>query len=260
MTISTVLTPRKLLAGTILFQTSDIRKTTEKYFSGYNAMTKSPYGGCGPFWFPNPTDLSKWIFAVNFAWSSPDIDTGRLYVEQVAALGDAADTSLIREMTPVELINLIVDQHQMRTYGCNADNAVTFSSITERPTRVIGDFLSRPAIDSANVLLVHEMRGSSAEPQPDSCFPARLPHGVVELIGISRDPQNVEASTQRYRELYESFKATGDTLDVTYPSLTQTRDTDVREVFGEEYQFVMDLKNKYDPHGLFDNTVPRLRP
>ncbi|ETI19496.1 hypothetical protein G647_09330 [Cladophialophora carrionii CBS 160.54] len=250
----------KLLAGTILFLTSDSKASVQKYFAGYNAMTKSPYGGCGPFWFPKQDDLSQWMFGVNFLWSSNDMDAGRQYLQQVAALGDGADTSLVRETTPVELIDLISAWSPPRSYGRNAGNAVSFQSITARPAKVIGDFLSKAPVDTANVLLIHEMRGQSAEPHPDSCFGARLPHGVIELIGVVINPANIEASTQRYRELYEGLKGTGDALDVTYASLTQTRDTQISKLFGSEYQFVIDLKNKYDPEGLFDNTEPRLRP
>ncbi|EXJ54042.1 hypothetical protein A1O7_09379 [Cladophialophora yegresii CBS 114405] len=250
----------KLLAGTILFQTSDIKVCVQKYFAGYNAMKKSPYGGCGPFWFPKQDDLSRWLFGVNFVWSSNDMDAGRQYLQQVAALGDGADTSLVRETTPTELIDLISALSPPRSYGLNAGNAVSFQSITERPAKVIGDFLSKGPVDTANLLLIHEMRGQSAEPHPDSCFGARLPHGVIELIGIVINPANIEASTQRYRELYEALRGTGDALEVTYASLTQTRDTQISKLFGSEYQFVMDLKNKYDPEGLFDNTEPRLRP
>jgi hypothetical protein len=200
------------------------------------------------------------MFGVNFAWSSSDVDAGRKYLQQVAALGDGADTSLIKEMTPAELIDLIVAWSPLRVYGRDAGNAISFQSITERPAKVIGDFLSKAPVDTANVLLIHEMRGDSAEPHPDSCFGARLPHGVIELIGIVVNPDNVDASTRRYRELYEGLRGTGDSLDVTYASLTQTRDTKISKLFGSDYQFVMDLKNKYDPEGLLDNTEPRLRP
>ncbi|EXJ59455.1 uncharacterized protein A1O5_12080 [Cladophialophora psammophila CBS 110553] len=221
-------------------------------------MAKSPYGGVSPFWYPK-RDMSGWIFAVNFAWSSPDMEAGRQYLEQVAALGDGADTSMVKEMTPTELINLIVSWTPGRVYGREACNAVSFGKITERTADVVGDFLSKRPVDSANVVLIHEMRGSSAEPDPGSCFGARLAHSVMEIVGITIDPGNVEASTQRYRELYEALQGTGDALGVTYASLTQTRDTEISRLFGKDHQFVMDLKNKWDPEGLFDNTEPRLR-
>ncbi|KAJ9614251.1 hypothetical protein H2200_002387 [Cladophialophora chaetospira] len=243
-----------------LEKTSDIKATLEKYFSGYNKMEKSPYGGCGPFWFPKQDDMSQWMFAVNFNWSSPDLDAGRKYLQQVAALGDGADTTLVKETTPTELINLIIAWSPQRVHGIKAGNAISFQSITERPAKVLGDWLSKRPVDTANVLLVHEMRGQSAEPHPDSCFGARLPHGVIEIVGVCINPDHIVASTQRTQELRQGLKETGDALDVTYASLSQTRDTDVGKLFGDNYQFVMDLKNKYDPTGLFDNTEPRLRP
>ena len=203
--------------------------------------------------------MSQWIFGVNFIWSSSDFDAGREYLRRVSALADGANTSFVKETTPAELIDLIIAWSPQRVYGPDAGNAISFQSITERPAKVIGDFLSERPVDSANVLLIHEMRGRSAEPHTDSCFGGRIPHGVIELIGTVTNPDNVAASTQRYRELYEGLQGTGDALDVTYASLTQTRDTDVRKLLGNNYQFVMDLKNKYDPDGLFDNTEPRLR-
>lgn len=223
-------------------------------------MKKSPYGACGPFWFPKQDDMSQWVFAVNFIWSSGDFDVGREYLQQVAALGNGANTSLVKETTPTELIQLIISWSPLRVNGINAGNAISFESITERPANVIGNWLAKRPVDSANVLLIHEMRGQSAEAHPDSCFGARVPHGVIELIGTCVNPNNVDASTRRYRELYEGLKETGDALDVTYASLTQTRDTNMRKLFGDNYEFVMDLKDKYDPDGLFDNTEPRLRP
>ncbi len=231
----------------------------EKYFSGYNSMAKSPYGGCGPFWFPKQDDMSQWVFAVNFIWSSSDFEAGREYLQQVAVLADGANTDFVKETTPTELIDLIISWSPQRVYGPDAGNAISFQTITKRPAKVIGDFLSKRPVDSANVLLIHEMRGQSAEPHADSCFGGHVPHGVIELIGTVTDPENVEASTQRYRELYHNLQGTGEALDVTYASLTQTRDTDVGKLLGDNYQFVMDLKEKYDPEGLFDNTEPRLR-
>ncbi|KIX97508.1 uncharacterized protein Z520_06960 [Fonsecaea multimorphosa CBS 102226] len=247
------------LSGTILFHTAEIRETARKYFSGYNAMTKSPYGAVSPFWYPKQ-DMSGWTFAINFAWSSPDMEAGRQYLEQLAALAEGADTSLVKEMTPIELINLIISWTPNRAYGYEGCNAVSFARITERAADVVGEFLSKVPVDSANLLLIHEMRGTSAEPDPGSCFGARLPHSVMELVGVAVNPDNVRASKQRFRELYDALHGTGDALGVTYASLTQTRDTNIRGLFGKEYPFVMELKNKYDPEGVFDNTEPRLRP
>ena len=230
-----------------------------KYFSGYNAMTKPPNGACEAFWFPKQDDLSGWVFGVNFAFCSADLDAGKQYLQQVAGLGDAADTSLVKETTPADLIDFISSWTPHHVYGMKAGNAISFKTMTERPVRVMGDFLSKKPLDKANLVLIHEMRGSSAEPHSDSCFGARVPHGVIEIIGMTTSQGTVDASTKRHQELYEALRATGDALDVTYASLTQTRDTDIRKLFGSDYQFVMDLKDKYDPEGLFDNTEPRLR-
>lgn len=189
------------------------------------------------------------------------MDAGREYLQKILALtGDPADISTVRERTSYEVAHFVEEGgHSLTVYGWKAGNGIDFEVVTPKAAQVIGDFVTKPGV-GGNLVLFHEVRGQSTEPHPDSCFGGRVPHTVMEIIGMTEDINDVESSTKRYQELRRALKGTGDAMDVTYASLTQTEDTDIRALFGKDYQFVMDLKDKYDPDGLFDNTEPRLRP
>lgn len=189
------------------------------------------------------------------------MDAGREYLQKILDLtGDKADISTIRERTSYEVAHFVEEGgHSMTVWGHQAGNGIDFEVVTPKTSQVVGDFVTKPAA-RGNLVLFHEVRGQSTEPHPDSCFGGRVAHTVMEIIGLTEDPNDAESSTKRYQEFRRALKGTGDAMDVTYASLTQTEDTDIQALFGKDYQFVMDLKDKYDPDGFFDNTEPRLRP
>lgn len=246
-----------MLAGPIVFKTTDMRETIHKYFSGYSALSKPRYGAASPFWYPDPQ--LGWVFSVNFVWSSPDLNAGKEYLIQLSKLGDT-DVSEVIERTPAEWVDFFVPLVPNPVFGYDADNAVSFKTLSPKTVDVIADFMTKTPIDAANALLVHEMRGPSAQADAGSCFGTRFAHSVIELIGVAANASNHVAARDRNRALFDALRGTGEALNSTYVSLTQTRDTNVSQCFGDDWQFVMDLKNRYDPQGVFDETVPRLRP
>ncbi|KIX00916.1 uncharacterized protein Z518_09981 [Rhinocladiella mackenziei CBS 650.93] len=222
---------KSFLAGPIMFNSTNIKETLRRYFQGYNAMTKSPYGAVSPFAFPHPE--RGWTFTVNFAWSSPDMEAEK-----------------------PEWIEFFVP---LTPTGPDADNAVSFQNLSEKTVDVIADYMSTPPADAANVFLIREMRGPSAEQNPHSCFGPRSPHFVLELVGVTTNESHVDASRKKIRDFFEALKATGEAMDATYVSMTQDRDTNISQCFGDDWPFVLELKEKYDPEGIFDAAVPRLK-
>jgi hypothetical protein len=244
-----------------MFTSDDMGKTAREWFAGYSSMEKEQYAACDVLCFPSPQDPKKWAMGVWFGWSSPDLDAGRKYLERLTKLTAGADFASIREQGNTEVSEMVGAFAKYGVQGMDAVTAINFGDMSGKPAEVLGNFFNEsPAADQGNAIILHEARGASVEPQEESCFGARQPHWVVQIVCASLQAENVGASTRLSRKLYSALKAAGEALEVTYASLAQTKDTDMSKQFGKDYEFVMSLKNKYDPDGMFDNTVPRLRP
>ncbi|MCJ1263251.1 hypothetical protein MMC22_003121 [Lobaria immixta] len=248
----------KVLAGVIFYHDTNISTAFKQYARGYNRLKGQGLPaalGVQPIVAGTPP-LGK-QFGVEFVWSSSDQKEGRVYLDKIAALGKVITNTVIETTVPewiTESSALVLPS----VYG--GDRTVSVRQLTEQVNEIIGKNIDKIPSDSGTAFSIHECRGPSARPNPQSVFGSREPHFVIELIGSAANPANLNA-TQAWaatfrEELLRSSPA--NLLPGTYISLTQPGDTPLSKIYGPNYQTLLALKREFDPQDVFNLAVPSL--
>ena len=107
-------------------------------------------------------------------------------------------------------------------------------------------------------LSVHTLR--SPKPSEESVFGSRVNHLMIEIIAVSPDQMYEEKAAAWALAMQKELKESDpdNILEGSYISLLGEEDTDLRKVYGEHYDVLLDLKEKYDPRTVFKHAIPRL--
>ena len=143
-------------------------------------------------------------------------------------------------------------------YG--GEKTVSVRKLSEQVNKIIGKNLEKMPSDSGTAFSIQECRGPSAVPNLGSVFAPRVPHFVIELIGSTVNPANLNASqawAANFRE--ELLQVSHDNLlPGTYIALTKPGDTPLSKIYGPNYRTLLALKREFDPNDVFNLAVPRL--
>ena len=209
--------------------------------------------GVTPFVLNHP-QLGRTMI-VNFLWPSDDKETGMEWLGRICALGPVISNTV----TEMKITALTEMNQAMVPYGVwGGDRTVSLRTVSESTAKIIGTHVEKMPSDGANGFVIHEVRGPSSKVDDSSVFGIREPHYMLELIGSVLDKANMEGSQNWITEFYRELKRTGETMKFEYLSLSKPGDVLVSDVFGSNWEFLMDLKRKHDPEGVFDMAVPRL--
>jgi hypothetical protein len=193
--------------------------------------------------------------AVSFVWSSEDKDAGMEWANRIKALGPVImDT--VAEIGAFAWMEVVKSLAPYGVWG--GDKTVTLSTLSENAAQIVGKHLEKMPSDGANGLVIHDLRGPSATKTPSSCFGGREPHYVLELIGSVIDPANMEGSQAWIKGLRDDLSQCGEAIKWEYFALSKPGDCRVSDCFVGDWEFLLELKRKHDPEGVFNLAVPRL--
>lgn len=196
------------------------------------------------------------LFAVLFAWSSDDLDSGLAWLRRVASLGD-----VLQNGVGPKTVRAWLDESGVfvpkSAYG--RDCTVSVARLTDEAVSVIGEHVAGMPTDPATLFSMHELRGKSTVARADSVFAARTPHFVLEMIATSSSPEQASeawAWATGFRKAVEGTEA-GNLLGLTYITLTPPEDADLVKVYGAYWETLVRVKNVYDPRNVFRHALPQ---
>lgn len=192
---------------------------------------------------------------VSFVWSSNDKEAGMEWLGRICALGSVISNT-VAEIKITAWMEMVQAVAPSGVWG--GDSTVNLRTLSESTAKIIAKHIEKMPSDGSNGFVIHELRGPSAKSDDSSVFGAREPHYMLELIGSVLDKANMEGSQNWITEFHGELKKTGETMKVEYLALSKPGDALVSDCFGSNWEFLMDLKRKCDPEGVFDMAVPRL--
>ena len=251
----------EVLAGNLIFKAGNLADTLKRYYTAVQ-------GGFDPF----PPELQIQPAVVNhppsgkiilllFLWSSSDIDRGLRVLQQLLSMIPEVEINTVRETKMADFIAESAAFVPAGVYGY--DQTVSFGKFDGDILDTIGKHAELMPNDPSTMLSFHELLSSSPSANSsidrNSVFPANTTHTVVEIIGSVVDQSNEERSHNWAVHCRERLRATGKAMERTYVSLTPTYDRSLQQVYGKKWDELKRLKAKFDPQGVFDLAVPRIR-
>ncbi|KAL4965073.1 FAD-binding oxidoreductase [Aspergillus stella-maris] len=248
----------QILAGAIMFQSSDLPTAIHEYNKGYRALVDEGLPPCLGLMqavvpLPSPT------LAVFFSWNSSDHIEGQEWLDKISSLAPVM-VNTVGPITPLafmaEVSKFVPKSTQGRMY------TISLREITDEVAAVIADFTARIPSDPHLLFDIHQLRkeSPSAHPNADSVFIAREPHYVVEICTIVANDENLEDALTWGREFQDALKKTeaANILPASYLSFLPREEIEPEKIFGSNLQFLKELKWKVDGGNVFKAAISYL--
>ncbi|KAJ5081110.1 D-lactate dehydrogenase [Penicillium angulare] len=255
-----------LLAGAIIFDSSDITKTFVDFNAAYEKLLETealpPQLTLQQIAFKAPTGRA---FAAIFVWSDANIEEGQVWSEKIASLGPLVANTVAPTNVP----------EWFSGNGALVPPVVSGSAYTHNISRVspaiaetIGRSLASMPADPGTMVSIHQLRGPSTEQQVhSSLFAAREPHYMLEFLGFATQKNVREISERWAAEMTENTKQAG--LEYLLPSayvslynsgVQAKSSADLLDtIYGSKVETLKGLKAKFDSQDVFSLAVPALK-
>ncbi|KAL4888989.1 D-lactate dehydrogenase [Aspergillus ambiguus] len=254
-----------LLAGAIIFESSNIIKTCIDFNAAYERLLDAE--GLPPQLTVQQIAFNAHTgrcFAAIFTWSGADIIEGQRWSEKIANLGPL-------------LVNTVASTNIPEWFSGNGalvPLAASGSAYTHSVSRVspaiaktIGQSLACMPPDPGTMMSIHQLRGPSTEPQGhSSVFAVREPHYMLEFLGFTVQ-KGLQAESEKWAaHIAEDTRMADRTyvLPWAYVSLynataqANSSAEALRKTYGSKVGLVKELKAKFDPTNVFRLAVPVL--
>ena len=244
----------------IIFDSQDLIPAYEKFNAGYQTLLEDGA-------IPLELDVQQFIvntpqgkaLAVAVVWSSDDHEAGRACLAKIEALGVVV-MNTVESQTLAEYVEIMMSAIPPVAYG--SCRTINIRKWTKETSQILSRGIHRMPSLFGTAFSLHELRGPSAAPNPDSVFAAREPHFMLEFISLVNQEENVKESEKWGASLRNEIlqKDPENVLPGTYISLTPPGDVPLSKIYGPDanYQNLLDLKKKYDPQNVFNLAVPNL--
>lgn len=240
----------------IIYQSTDISSTVQKFNAGYNALAKQGFPpALGIQQNVLTTPMGK-CFAVGFMWSSSDLDEGHKILDQVASFGTVLFKA-VKETTVPEWMDTIATFVPKNAYGRNC--TISIRQLTDEVIDIIGRETAAMPEDPATLLSIHQLRGPSETALLDSVFGAREAHYCIEFIATALDPKRTAEVWEWAVRFRAAIRETDqkNILTSTYISLTPPTEANPAAIYGENWEKLVEIKKDYDPKNVFKHALPK---
>ena len=241
----------------IIYDSTDIAATAQNFSSGYQKLKSE---GLPPALYAAPLVMNSpqgKLFTCAFIWGSDDHETGQAYLAKIAALGKVVmNTTGPNTITGyLKFLKTVVPQN---AYG--SVETISIRELNPEAVAVIARNLEKmPSVDGAS-FFIHELRGPSAAPNPESVFGSREPHMVLEIIKTVVEQTDLKRAEDWVDTFIGELRGMdpGNILPGTYISVTRPGSNSFENMFGSNYETLLEMKRKYDPEGTFDLAQPEV--
>ena len=194
-------------------------------------------------------------------WLNADLVDGRRHLDNIAELGTVVVNS-VSETTLSASTNEAGSFVAPGAWG--VELSLRFRELSSTVLALIEKACSKMPVVPNTGIGLHILGSKSPSITEksyanDSCLnpDARQAHMVLEIYGSSVDQSRMESSVSWAHEFYEELTSSGEVMESSWIPVSKPG-SEPEKLFGEKWQLVKDLKEKYDPEGIFDLAVPIL--
>jgi hypothetical protein len=193
------------------------------------------------------------VFSIGVTWADQDESEGLRWIEKVAGLGDCINIST----QSVTMNQFTLNQEAVTPWPAyGRSHSISLKELTVTTLAVLANYSSLIP-GGGTGLALHELR--HPKPNNASVFGNRRSHHMIEILSVTTDVDYVAAGDQWALALKDDLRRE-DPANVLegYIPLMDDDDTDLRLVYGDLYQTLLGLKEKYDPRNVYHYAIPRI--
>ena len=241
----------------IVYDSTDIAATFRNFSSGYQKLSTEglPPALCAQQLVMNSPQGKA--FACAFIWGSDDHEAGQAYLAKIAALGNVVmNTVGLNTITGyLQFLKAIVPSS---AYG--SVETISIRELNPEAITVIGRNIEKMPLVNGASFIIHELRGPSAAPNSESVFGSREPHMVLEIIKTVAEQTDLK-TTEEWADIFISELRKMDPRNIlpsSYISVTRPGSNSFENIFGSNYETLLEMKREHDPEGTFDLAQPEV--
>lgn len=189
-----------------------------------------------------------------FLWTSPDQASGYEYLKKFTALGEVMLNTVAEMTIPAWMEAAKVFAPDSCYLGVQS---VTISHLSQDFIKVAAKHASQIPASQGTVFAMHQLHGISTQAYPNACFPQRTSHFVVEILGNTTDLSKQDEARAWAKNCYEKLKNCGVVSKGEYEPLCDPKASSAGW-YGENWERLKAVKNKYDPKKMFGNAPPQI--
>ncbi|GAD98753.1 hypothetical protein AOR_1_952034 [Paecilomyces variotii No. 5] len=247
----------KVLAGLILYESTDLAATIKSYNDQYRQLQSDGLPSALSVYqsFLNgPTGKAVTIL---FVWASSDIDAGQKWLHKFHTLSPVA----LSTVTPTSMASFTLASENVvpkHVYGTMFTTSVY--ELTPEIVDVICQYAALHPDDPATFLGLHELRNCTPQPSADSVVCARSPHFVFEIGATAQAPNLADGAIEWGRAFLDAVLKTRpeNILPSTYLPLTESAKVNLKALYGDKFEFLRNVKQQYDPRNVFKHALVQL--
>ncbi|KAL1867423.1 hypothetical protein Plec18167_008696 [Paecilomyces lecythidis] len=247
----------KVLAGVIIYESTDLAATIKHYNDQYRQMKSEGFPSALSLYqsvLNGPTGKAVTIL---FAWASSDIDAGWKWLHKLQAWSPVA----LSTVAPTTMASFTLASEQVvpkHAYGTMF--TVSVYELTPEIVDVICQYALLHPNDPSTFLGMHELRSCTPQPSADSVVCARSPHFMFEIGATAQARDMVDGAIEWGRALHGALLQSQpeNIIPSTYLPLTEPALVDIKAIYGNKFEFLRNVKQQYDPRNVFKHALVQL--
>ncbi|KAF5708019.1 6-hydroxy-D-nicotine oxidase [Fusarium globosum] len=244
-----------LLSGNVIFDESDTKNTVANICrETERQLLRDPAESLymAPLFIIAPLGKSPFCQVM---WLHEDQEQGKREIEKITQLGPCFHTT-VKGTTHLGAIDDFRDSFAMPGMIGNV-GTISVLSLTEQVIDIIAHHVDIMPNEIGLGFAIHSTREAPREAAQASCFPATERHFMLEFLGCVDSEEKVKRTDKWLKDFMEAIRGTdqANILPSTYINLTPPGQNTLKRAYGPNYGFLLSLKKKHDPHGIF-NTAP----
>ncbi|KAJ5081478.1 d-lactate dehydrogenase [Penicillium alfredii] len=198
------------------------------------------------------------VFGVCFAWFGSSSDQSKEWQEKISSLAPVM-MSTIKTTSLMEYVSEVSSVVPSKVYAGNFQTVnLAGLSVSKSTIEILAKYAETMPPTGALICL-HYLYGPSVKGQSlPGVFANRKPHQLVEISGLTATPEVADEGKTWVNQFAECIKKTEGLMEGTYISLTPKEDVDLKKIYGDRFERLLELKREFDPANVFKHTLPRL--
>jgi hypothetical protein len=195
-------------------------------------------------------------FLAFFWWHGPTNDEHARWISKLESLAPTA-MSDTKKMTLIQSSEAMTALLPLNVYGHTA--TASLSHFSEEAAKVIAKRVALMPKAPGVMLAVHCIYGDACLPenQLPSVWRHREPHQMMEIVGMPVDQQFEDESVAWAEDFGQELREVDAAMEGLYVAMS-SREIDTKKVYGDQYDFLMRMKEKHDPDRVFKHAAPSL--
>ncbi|KAJ9232755.1 CAZyme family AA7 [Paecilomyces variotii] len=247
----------KVLAGVILYESTDLPATIKHYNDQYRQMKSEGLPSALSLhqsFVNGPTGKALTIL---FVWASPDIDAGQEWLHKLQSWSPVA----LSTVAPTTIASFtLASENVVPKHAYGKMYTVSVYELTPDIMDVICQHASLHPNDPATFLGLHELRDCTPQPSTDTVVCTRSPHFVFEIGALTTIPEMLDSAIEWGQAFYSAVLNSGseNIMSSAYLPLTEPAKVDMNAIYGDKLEFLRNMKQRYDPRNVFKHALVQL--